>query len=107
MKAIAITDSAAKQTSTQSSPIPDSQVGNTSISAKLATQSELAPIEAACPRTSVGNVSPWIVQPMPPTPTANEEMKPPSPTVVSTVFGVPLRSPSPAAAISANTIIPL
>src|ERR1035441_7295418 len=64
----------AKHTITQPSPIALCQAGNTSMSAKLAIQSTLAPMAAARPRTAVGKTSPWISQPVPPTPIANEVM---------------------------------
>jgi hypothetical protein len=42
--------------------------GNTSIRAKLASQSIIAAKAAAWPRTAVGNTSPCSVQPVPPPP---------------------------------------
>ena len=48
--------------------LPD---GNTSIKAKLASQSTIAAMAAAWPRTAVGKTSPCSVQPVPPTPIAH------------------------------------
>src|ERR1700726_1323759 len=103
---IATTERTAKDTMTQPSPHAFCQAGNTSMSAKLATQSTAAPIDAARPRTDVGKTSPWISQPVPPTPIANEVMKKEKPTMTTTVFGVLVRNPTPAAATSMNTAMP-
>ena len=83
------------------------QTGKTSISAKLASQSTVAPVDAACPRTEVGNTSPCSSHPVPPTPTANEAMKADSPIITTTIRAVPVKYSSPAAATSANTAIPM
>ena len=90
---MASTAMTAKHTITHPSPIAFFQAGNTSMSAKLAIQSTLAPMAAARPRTAVGKTSPWISQPVPPTPIANEVMKNEKPTITSTVFGTPVRNP--------------
>ena len=74
---------------------------------KLASQSIIAAKAAAWPRTAVGNTSPCRVQPVPPTPTANEAMKPSRPTMMTTSRNVPEVKARPAAAISANTTMPV
>jgi hypothetical protein len=103
---IATTDRTAKDTMTAASPHAFCQAGNASISAKLATQSTAAPIAAARPRTDVGKTSPWISQPVPPTPIANEVMKNEKPTMTTTVFGMSVKNATPAAATSMNTAMP-
>jgi hypothetical protein len=65
---IAAADKTAKRTMTQPSPIPFFQAGNASMSAWLASQSAHAARAAARPRTGAGKTSPWISQPVPPTP---------------------------------------
>ena len=82
---------------TQASPHAFCQAGNSWITAKLATQSTAAPIAAARPRTEVGKTSPWISQPVPPTPIAKEVMKNEKPTMTTTVFGMSVRNATPAA----------
>ena len=74
---------------------------------KLASQSIIAQNEAAWPRTSVGNTSPCSVQPVPPTPIANEAMKKSRPIMMTTSRNVPCVRVSPAAATRAKTIIPV
>jgi hypothetical protein len=59
--------------------------------AKLASQSIIAAKAAAWPRTALGKTSPRRVQPVPPTPTANEAMKKSRPIVMTTSFAVPER----------------
>jgi hypothetical protein len=54
----------------------------------------------------VGKTSPWISQPVPPTPIANEVMKKENPTMTTTVFGRPVRNATAAAATSMNTAMP-
>ena len=58
---------------------------------------------AARPRTAVGKTSPWISQPVPPTPIANDVMKKENPTMTTTVFGMSVRNATPAAASRMNT----
>ena len=55
------------------------------MSAKLASQSTVAPVDAARPRTSVGNTSPCSSQPVPPTPMANEAMNAARPIITTTI----------------------
>ena len=81
--------------------------GNTSMIAKLASQSIIAANAAAWPRTAVGNTSPWSVQPVPPTPTANEAMKKSKPIMMTTSRKVPCVKARPTAATRANTIMPV
>src|SRR5215470_16614568 len=103
---IATTERTAKDTITQASPHAFCQAGNASIRAKLATQSTAAAIAAARPRTEVGKTSPWISQPVPPTPIANEVMKNEKPTMTTTVLGMSVRNATPAAANRMNTAMP-
>ena len=81
---------AAKQTSTPPRLIAFCQTGNTWIS-----------------RTAVGNTSPCRVQPVPPTPTANEAMKKSRPIMMTTRRRVPDVAVRPSAATSAKKIIPV
>ena len=74
---------------------------------KLASQSIIAQNAAAWPRTAVGKTSPCRVQPVPPTPTANEAMKKSRPIMMTTSRSVPDSAARPRAAISAETIIPV
>ena len=73
---------------------------------KLANQSTLAPIAAARPRTAVGKTSPWISQPVPPTPIANEVMKKEKPTMMTQRRGNPVRWATPHAANRMKTAMP-
>src|SRR5207245_1257381 len=81
----------AKTTRTPSRPIAFWLTGKTSMMRKLASQSIIAQKAAAWPRTAVGKTSPCRVQPVPPTPTANEAMKASSPIMMTTSWNVPLR----------------
>src|SRR5260221_3201593 len=72
---------------------------------RWATWSTHAPMAAARPRPAVGKPSPWISQPDPPTPIANEVMKNEKPTMTTTVFGMPVRNATPAAASRMNTVM--
>ena len=72
----------------------------------MASQSTQAQMAAARPRTAVGKASPWISQPVPPTPTANDVMKNENPTMTTTVFGRSVRNATPAAASRMNTVMP-
>ena len=84
------------------------QTGNTSMSRKLASQSIIAQNAAAWPRTAVGNTSPCSVQPVPPTPTANEAMKKSRPIMITTSRRVPEVKARPSAATrAAKTIMPV
>ena len=75
--------------------------------AKLASQSTLAAMAAARPRTAVGKTSPWISQPVPPTPMANEVMKNEKPTITTRTPGYPgQRTPLPMAATRMKTAMP-
>ena len=67
---------------------------------------ELAVRQEHGPRTDVGKTSPWISQPVPPTPIANEVMKNEKPTMTTTVFGRSVKNATPAAATSMNTAMP-
>ena len=87
--------------------MPVCHTGNTSTSAKLASQSTLAPVDAARPRTSVGKTSPWSSQPVPPTPIANEAMNPARPIITTTISEVPVKKFSPAAASRAARPMPM
>jgi hypothetical protein len=81
--------------------------GKISMMRKLASQSIIAQNAAAWPRTAVGKTSPCRVQPVPPTPTANEAMKKSRPIMMTTSRSVPDSAARPSAAISAETIIPV
>jgi hypothetical protein len=82
--------------------------GNTSIRAKLASQSTAAAMAAAWPRTAVGNTSPCSVQPTPPTPMANEAMKKSSPIMMTASRQLPAGTTTrPHAATRAKTIMPV
>ena len=67
------TASPASITITQAKPNAVFRVGNHWTITKFASQLTLAHVAAARPRTSVGNTSPWMSQPVPPTPIANDE----------------------------------
>ena len=76
------------------------------IRAKLASQLTLAAMAAARPRTAVGKTSPWISQPVPPTPMANEVMKKENPTITITVSGTPVSHAVAMAATSMKIAMP-
>src|ERR1700689_5931479 len=75
MNAMASAASPAKTTRTPLRLMAFCVTGNASMTRKLASQSIIAQNAAAWPRTAVGNTSPCSVQPVPPTPIANEAMK--------------------------------